>query len=78
RRNPHPGYPLSFSYHLDPALKGNQLLIQELALLLQELITGKEDTIQSSSFYSLLQTGLHPPGHLYLKDYLVLMEKTLI
>ncbi len=78
RRNPHPDYPLRFSYHLDPALKGNQLLIQELSLLMQELMTGKEDSFQSSSFYLLLQTGLHPSGHLYLKDYLALMEKTLI
>ncbi len=78
RRNPHPEYPLRFSYHLDPSLKGNQLLIQELALLMQELMIEKEDSFQSSSFYFLLQTGLHPSGHLYLKDYLVLMEKTLI
>ena len=79
QRNPHPDYPLSFSYHLDPTLKGNQLLIQELALLMQELMLREEDSFQSSSsFFFLLQAGLRPSDHLYLKDYLSLMEKTLI
>ena len=78
RRNPYPEYPLRFSYHLDPSLKGHQLLIQELALLMQEFMTEEEDSARSSSYNFLLQTGLHPSGRLYLADYLALMEKTLI
>ncbi len=77
-RNPYPSYPLRFSYSLDPSLRGHQLLIQELALLLQEMMEQEEDSYRSSSLYFLLETGLHPSKSLYLKDYLALIEKSLI
>ena len=76
-RNPRPSYPLRFSYRLDPSLKGNQLLIQELALLLQERMEQEEDPDESSPLFFLLETGLHPSDTLYLKDYLLLLEKFL-
>lgn len=77
-KNPHPAYPLRFSYNLTPSLKGHQLLIQELALLFQEMIMEKEETILSSSSYLLLETGLHPSENLLLPDYLLLIKKALI
>ncbi|MDO4976197.1 MAG: hypothetical protein Q4E53_02930 [Eubacteriales bacterium] len=77
-RNPRPAYPLRFSYNLTPSLKGHQLLIQELALLLQQMIMEKEEISLSSSVCLLLETGLHPSETLLLPDYLVLIEKALV
>lgn len=77
-RNPRPLYPLRFSYDLSPHLKGHQLLIQEMALLLQEFLGQREDLILPSSIYFLLETGLHPSESLLLPDYLALIQKSLI
>lgn len=78
KRNPHPSYPLRFSYNLDPSLKGHQLLIQELALLLQDVIQSYEDVQIPSQIYLLMETGLHPSETLLLPDYLYLIKKTII
>lgn len=77
-RNPRPAYPLRFSYNLTPSLKGHQLLIQELALLLQQMIMEKEEISLSSSVCLLLETGLHPSENLLLPDFLVLIEKAFV
>ncbi len=75
--NPNPSYRLRFSYDLSPDLKGRQLLIQEMGLLLQELINVKEEQgreIVPSGIYSLLETSLNPPDHLSLEDYAKMLE----
>ena len=72
-KNPEPEYGLRFSYDLDPSLKGQQLLIQELSLLtshlLEENAFGQEED-RNSRLYALLETGAHPPDSLSLADYL--------
>ena len=72
-KNPNPEYGLRFSYDLDPSLKGQQLLIQELSLLtshlLEENAFGQEED-RNSRLYALLETGAHPPDSLSLADYL--------
>ena len=79
RHNPNPDYTLRFSYRLSPQLSGEQLLIQELALMLNMFLTDyeekKEGSRVPSSVYSLLETGLHPTGSLSLKDYLDLLSQ---
>lgn len=77
-RNPRPLYPLRFSYDLSPHLKGHQLLIQEMALLLQEFLGQRDDLHLPSSVYFLLETGLHPSESLLLPDYLALIKKSFI
>ena len=78
RLNPHPAYKLRFSYELCPALKGHQLLIQELALLLQEMMQRMDAIDIPSKLYLLLETGLHPTEWMNLPDYLLLIEHTII
>ncbi len=77
-RNPNPDYPLRFSYNLSPSLKGHQMLIQELALLLQEMISQDESLSFSSSVYLVLETGLHPGDSMLLPDYLLLLKKAFV
>ncbi len=74
-RNPHPAYSLKFSYNLSPSLKGHQLLIQELALLLQDLVMQSQEETLPSGLFFLLETGLHPTESLLLPDYLELLKK---
>ena len=75
-RNPHPDYPLKFSYRLSPSLKGQQLLIQELALLLQDILLQDEVSETSSALCLLLETGLHPGESLRLTDYLIMINNS--
>ncbi len=77
-RNPSPSYRLRFSYDLNPALKGQQLLIQELSFLLHELMTASPDSAFSSRLYTLLETGLHPSSSLSLEKYLFLIKELII
>ncbi len=77
-RNPNPDYPIRFSYNLSPSLKGHQMLIQELALLLQEMISQDESLSYPSSVYLLLETGLHPADTMLLPDFLLLLKQTFI
>lgn len=76
--NPNPGYSLRFSYNLDPSLTGQQLLIQELAYLLNELIELNPQEKLFSGLYTLLETGLHPTSSLTLRQYLSLLKQLLI
>ena len=91
RRNPRPGYGLRFSYRATPSLKGQQLLIQELALLAEDLSSiradrqekstvdrdteKKEGSSLPSSFYLLIETGRHPGPDLFLSDYLSMISQ---
>lgn len=74
--NPYPEYSLRFSYNLSPRLKGQQLLIQELSLLLQELIEERADTDIPSGFYQLLEAGKNPPEYLSLSEYASMIRET--
>ncbi len=70
RRTPSPTYRLRFSYRPDPSLPGDRLLIQETALMLEDLFDNKkEGSLLPSCVYALLETGLHPSSSLSLKDY---------
>lgn len=77
--NPYPSYSLRFSYDLTPALKGQQLLVQELSFLLADMLEepGDQDTDQStlSRIYGLIETGLKPSCHLTLSDYQDMIRK---
>lgn len=68
-RNPHPDYDLRFSYDLSPRLRGQQILIQELSLLLQELLYENSINHIPSSVYRLLETGKNPSEAITLKDF---------
>jgi serine/threonine protein kinase len=76
--NPHPEYPLRFSYDLSSELRGQQLLIQELALLLQELLEQNQPSQIPSSVYRLLQTGKTPPEGLCLEDFSAMIAEILV
>lgn len=80
--NPNPSYSLRFSYHLDPALKGQQLLIQEITFLLNDLLEEKseEEGFQSlpHPLYTILTTGSAPTESLSLPDYLHLLEESIV
>ncbi len=77
RLNPNPDYSLRFSYQLNPNLAGDQLLVQELALMMNQYLIDyeekKEGITVPSSVYSLLETGLHPSPGLSLHDYLEIL-----
>lgn len=80
-QNPHPAYTLRFSYNLSPELKGQQILIQELAFLLEELLEQQqtmEFTFIPSSIYQLMETGMNPPESLTLSDFLLMIQKTTV
>lgn len=93
KRNPRPSYGLRFSYRATPSLKGQQLLIQELALLAEDLVSirrqrqeaercgadteKKEDRSLPSSFYLLIETGRRPGPDLFLSDYLSMLYELL-
>lgn len=72
--NPNPAYPLRFSYDLSPELKGQQLLIQELTLLLHALLEGREDSLPFS-LCVLLETGFHPAETLSLEEFLSMLKE---
>lgn len=76
--NPHPLYPLRFSYDLSLQLDGQQLLIQELSLLLQEMLDSQPALPVSSDVYRLLETGKNPPSGLLLSDFSVMIRQILI
>ncbi len=80
--DPDPVYPLRFSYRLDSSLKGQQLLIQELSLLLLDLTAScslKEDRQRlTSRLYALLITGSSPPQSLTLPGFLESLEQAVI
>lgn len=67
--NPHPPYALRFSYDLSPSLKGQQLLIQEMSLLLYELLETHHINSLPSSVWQLLETGRTPSETLLLSDF---------
>lgn len=80
--DPDPVYPLRFSYRLNPSLKGQQLLIQELSFLLLDLTasyTEKEAGQRlPSSLYALLISGCSPSESLTLPDFLESLQQTVI
>ena len=80
-RNPNPSYSLCFSYDLSPDLKGQQLLIQELAFLFEDMIRTradeKKDSELSSLVLSLYEAGKNPSPSLSLQDYLVQIDHCL-
>ena len=80
-KNPNPEYGLRFSYDLDPSLKGQQLLIQELAFLFEDMIRTradeKKDSELSSLVLSLYEAGKNPSPSLSLQDYLVQIDHCL-
>lgn len=73
-RNPNPSYSLCFSYDLSPDLKGQQLLVQELACLFEDMIRTrgdeKKDSRMPSSVLPLYETGKNPSPSLSLQDYI--------
>jgi serine/threonine protein kinase len=76
--NPHPKDPLRFSYDLSSGLHGQQLLIQEMSLLLQELLEQNQPSQIPSSVYRLLQTGKTPPEGLCLEDFSAMIAEILV
>lgn len=80
-QNPHPAYSLRFSYNLSPELRGQQLLIQELAFLLEELLEQQRPFFSDpipSSVYRLMETGMHPTESLTLSDFLFMIQEMTI
>ena len=81
RLNPNPDYHLRFSYELNPNLAADQLLIQELALMMNAFLMDYEEKKEGrpvpSSVYALLETGLHPSDDLSLSDYLQILSRLL-
>jgi serine/threonine protein kinase len=77
--NPHPSYPLHFSYDLSPDLTGQRLLIQELSFLLQDMLDlVPADEEISSRVYRLLETGKTPPEGLTLADFSIMLREILV
>ena len=74
--NPYPEYSLRFSYNLSPDLKGQQLLIQEMTLLLQDLADQRADSLIPSAVCRLIEAGKNPPEHLSLPDYSSMIKET--
>ncbi len=80
QHNPHPDYALRFSHRLDPLLKGQQLLIQELTFLIYELTESKKEASNElpSRLYTLLSSGSHPTETMSLGDFLDLLKECMI
>ncbi|MDO5146325.1 MAG: hypothetical protein Q4D60_04920 [Eubacteriales bacterium] len=72
--NPRPAYSLRFSYNLSPALKGQQLLIQEMTLLFYELMEQERISNPPSSLFRLLETGRTPSPHLDLDTFFQMLS----
>lgn len=73
-RNPHPLYPLRFSYDVSPKLKGQQFLIQALTYLLYDLLEANHIEELSSPVYQLLETGRNPSDELSLDDFTAMLR----
>lgn len=69
-RNPYPSYTPKISYHLNPNLKGQQLLVQSLTFLLSNL---PDQKAVSQIPVSLLELGKQPHSGLSFSDYLDLL-----
>ncbi len=73
-KQPHPPYPLRFSYNLSPDLRGQQFLIQALTYLLYDLIDAHNIMDLPSSVCQLLETGRTPSESLSLKDFSAMLR----
>lgn len=66
-RNPYPSYTPKISYQLDQNLKGQQLLIQALTLLIVHL--SEKFSIQNIPL-SLIELGMHPHSGISFSEFL--------
>ena len=78
--NPHPLYPLRFSYDLFPHLKGRQMLVQEITYLACALMESQAVSVSSlsSRILRLLETGKNPPEGLSLEEFSIMIKESFI